>query len=473
MASPRVSGARIDQLLQQAREPAFWLNPELKLVWVNRAWEELTGHHNGSAVGLVCRAHGPSRDGDLPGLAGSFFPPPEALAGQPCAAKTLIVHPSGERRWRRVEYRPFHNEGGALAGLLGLLRPADEPTLVRDSEAQRLRVELMEVRDRLLSRHGADPLIGRGPAHQRLVDQVSAAAATAVPVLIVGEPGTGKRLVARTIHQLGPRRCAPLIPLDCAALPPDVLERTLFGPATEDGVSADGRRLVIPDGATLLIGDVIDLPRDLQGRLASVLDARARLIATTTADPDAALRDDRFRADFYYALTTMVIRLRPLRERLDELPLLSQHLLERANLRGGRQRHGFDDEALRTLARYDWPGNVRELSRAIDEAHARGADDLIDVDDLPAAIRGNLGAAYVLPAPPEPPVALDELLTQVERRLIEGALARARHNKSKAAELLGISRPRLYRRIKELNIPQETDLSDEPQPAVGNSADGR
>src|SRR6478752_6528862 len=105
MAPPRVSAARIDQQLMQAREPAFWLNPELKLVWVNRAWEELTGHAAADAIGLVCRAHGPA------------------------AARTLVVHPSGERRWRRVEYHPFRVDGGDPVALLGLVRPPDEPAL--------------------------------------------------------------------------------------------------------------------------------------------------------------------------------------------------------------------------------------------------------------------------------------------------------------------------------------------------------
>jgi PAS domain-containing protein len=105
MPSPRVSGARVDQLLQQSREAAFWLSGELKLVWVNRAWEELTGHAAGEVVGLPCRAHGPTRGGELDGLGGSFYPPPEALAGRPAGSKTLIIHPTGERRWRRVEWR--------------------------------------------------------------------------------------------------------------------------------------------------------------------------------------------------------------------------------------------------------------------------------------------------------------------------------------------------------------------------------
>jgi DNA-binding NtrC family response regulator len=347
------------------------------------------------------------------------------------------------------------------------VRPIDEHNPAAVSESQRLRVELMEVRSRLLERAGHDQLIGSGPEHRRTLEQLAAAASTSAPLLIVGEPGTGKRLLARLAHQHGPRRHAPLIPLDCAALPPDVLERELFGPPINGSAAADPPRTIFPEGSTLLIGDVIELPRDLQSRIVSSLDGRTRLIATTTVDPDLALSTERFRADFYYALTALVIRLRPLRDRLSELNLLAQHFLERANLRGGRQRHGFSREALDTLAAYDWPGNLRELSRVIDDAHVRGDHDTVEAEDIPAAIRGQFGGAYI--PPPLPPAAsLDDLLTQVERRLIENALQRSRHNKSKAAENLGISRPRLYRRIKELNIPELPEPGDDLAPTANH-----
>ena len=463
MGSPRVSAARLDQLVQLAREPVFWLSSELKLVWVNKAWETLTGQPVAAVIGLSCHPHGPTRAGDLAGLGGSLYPPRETLEGRPSGSKTLIIHPSGDRFWRRVEFWPFHDADGSLSAVLGLIRDLDDPPLLDDSESQRLRAELMEVRDRLQNRHGIDGLIGRGNAHRRLLDQLGAAAATSVPVLILGEPGTGKRLVARTIHQTGPKRLAPLVPLDCTALPPDVVERELFGHATADPTSPPRLlpRHELPDGSTLLIGDILDLSRDLQARLAQALDGPTRLIATSVGDPDAALRAERLRPDLYFALTTLVIRLSPLRNRLDELPLLAQHLLERANLRGGRQRNGFSADALRTLLSYDWPGNLRELGKVIDDAHRRGEADLIDGSDLPAAIRGNLASAYTPPPTPPTITPLDELLTQVERRLIETALHRARHNKSKAAELLGISRPRLYRRIKELSLPDEPEASDD------------
>ncbi len=465
MSSPRAASLRLDVLASNAREPAFVLGPDRRVLGVNRAMEELTGHPADQIVGLVCRPHGPTRAGDLAGLGGSLYPPPEALAGRPAGAMTLFIHAVGERRWRRVEYWPFHDADGALLGLFGLVRPTAEERHAPDSQAQRLRSELLEVRARLERRHGFDSLIGRGPAHRRLLDQVRAASASGASALIVGEPGTGKRTVARTIHALGPTRQAPLLPVDCAALPPEVLARHLFG-ATDDEDEADSPpHLSLPDGATLLLVDVLELPRDLQGRLSAALDGRVRVLATTAADPEAALKADRLRPDLYYALTSLVLRLRPLRERIDELTVLAQHLLERANQRGPRQREGFGPDAIEALVAHDWPGNLRELARVVDAAHEAGPDDRIGVADLPAAIRGHFGGAYQ-PPPPPAPASLDETLTQVERRLIEQTLARARQNKSRAAELLGISRPRLYRRIKELGLPDEPEPPEDVRPSA-------
>jgi DNA-binding NtrC family response regulator len=459
---------KLENAWQQAREPLFWLNPDLKLIWVNRAWEDLTGHPAESVLGMVCHAHGPTRAGDVAGLGGSFYPPAEARAGQPAGGPTLIIHAGGERKWRRVDFWPFHNTHGELLGLFGVVSAADALTAVPDSEAQRLRGELLEVRKRLHGRYGFDSLIGRGPSHRRLLDQVSAAAATLVSVLIVGEHGTGKRLLARTIHQQGPRRNAPFLPFDCSALPSEVLHRELFGGDERDDASLPS--LVLPEGATLLLGEVLDLPRDLQGLLAAALDQRVRLLATTTGDYETALKDERLRPDMYFALTALVIRVAPLRDRLDELPLLAQHMLERANQNGERQRTGFSSEALATMLAYDWPGNLRELARVVDASHALGTGDWIEVDDLPAEIRGNLGSAYLPPSLTPAITPLDDLLTQVERRLIEHAMQRSGQNKSRAAELLGISRPRLYRRIKELNLPDEPEPCDEPSSASSNAA---
>lgn len=446
-------------MVQQAREPVFLLGPDARIVLVNPAWEELTGQRVEEVVGQICRPIDAGRLSDLEGHLGCFAPPPEALRGQPCGSNSLIVHAGGDRLWRRVEFWPFHDSQGNLTGLIGLIRPCEEPRQVLEPESQRLRTDLLELREGLNRRHGFDTLIGRGAEHRRLLDQVAAASSTVVPVLIVGEPGTGKLLVARTIHQRGPHRMAPVVVHDCKALPPEVLERQLFG----NPVDPARRSIAAAEGATVVVDEVLELPRDLQARLVSGLeDGRVRLIATTSGDPDVALKTERLRTDFYFTLTTLVLRLRPLRERLDELPLLAQHLLERVNLRGGRRREGFGRAAIDALLAYDWPGNFHELVRVVDEAHARGSAPLIEVDEIPATIRGQRGGAY-LPSPlPSGPLPLKEMLTRVERRLIEKALERSGENKSRAAKLLGINRPYLYRRIKELGIADAPDPSDDP-----------
>lgn len=462
MPTPRPCVAELTASWQRAREPVFWLDRDLRLAWVNSAWEQLTGMPAASVVGLTCLAHAPTRAGDPADLAAGFHPPPEALAGVPVATPGLILRPDGERLYRRIEFWPFSDEQGELIGLLGAVRPEGATPTVADSQEGRLHAELLEMRRRLFERHGMDALIGSGPAHRRLIEQVRLAAGSCSPVLLVGERGTGKRHVARTIHQQSDDRRRPFVSFDCEALPAEVLERELFGGDRELPGGGERRpRLSLGEGSTLLIDEVLSLPRDLQLRLVQALDTRVRLMATTAREPEESVRDEQLRPELYYALTTIVIRLFPLRRRRDEIPALAQHLLERANERGGAQSVGFTPRAIEALTSYDWPGNLSELARVVDHAHTSAAGRSIDADDLPASIRGSLGAAYA-PAPPRLLAKpLDELLTEVERRLIEAALKQSRSNKSRAAEILGISRPRLYRRIKELSLPDDEDASED------------
>ncbi len=475
MPPPRVVQFKLNRLLQEAREPTFWLDAELKLVWVNRAWEALTGCPAQSALGLTCQAHAPTRAGDLADLVSSFYPPPESLAGKPAGASALIFHIAGERIWRRIEFWPFCDNQGTLIGLLGQIREHDCQPSVPDTVANQLHNELLEIRRAIYNEYGFDGLIGSGPFHRRLLDQVRLAASSTIPVLIVGEPGTGKRHIARSIHRQGPSCQQPMVQFDCEALPAEILERELFGGERQTDRESRGNlpssgagrpRLSLVDGSTLLIREIVLLPRDLQARLVAALDTRVRLLATTVHDPEIALENEQLQSELYFALTGLVLRLRPLRERRDELAVLAQHLLERANQRGGEQRTGFSLPAIEALLAYDWPGNLRELARVVDHAHAHAhpgsKGPLVEADDLPASIRGNLGAGFALPAAPGPIEQLDEILTQVERRLIETALRQARRNKSRAADILGISRPRLYRRMKELSLPDEPDSTEQP-----------
>ena len=368
MASPRVSGVRrLDAWLQHAREPVFVLNAERRLVYVNRAWEELTGYAAEAVLGLDCRAHGPARAGDPAGLGEQLLPAP----GGPGRPARRGADPDRPRPGRA----PLA-AGRVLAlsttpgGLLCLLRagprargPAPRPRRRRRSASApscwRSATAARPARVRYPDRPGARPSPAARPGRRGRRDH---------------RPGPDRR---RAGH--GQAAGGPDDPPAGAASPGAAPALRLRGPAA-GGPRAravrrrEGRRppaLALPEGSTLLLRDVLDLPRDLQGRLASALRPGVRLLATTAGDPERAWLDDRLRPDLYYALTTLVIRLAPLRDRLDELPLLAQHLLERANLRGQRRRSGFSPEALDALIGYDWPGNLRELARVIDAAHAR------------------------------------------------------------------------------------------------------
>jgi PAS domain S-box-containing protein len=454
MALARSSGPRRPEtLLHLSSEPIFLLGPSGRFLYVNPAWEDLAGV---TAAEVVQRDADPSSDGSPSELIDAFRPPPEAVGGSPASTTTLIRRPDGQRIWRRLEFWPHRDREGRPLFLLGIVRPTEQAMIAPDAPSMRLRAELERVREQLVDRLGLDSLIGQGPAHRRLLDQVAAASASSVPTLMVGPPGSGKRQVARAIHRRSGRPDSSLVVVDCPALPAELLDRELFGPPPTDPEAGARPRLARPEGSTVLLGEILDLPRDVQGRLVQALSAPeargVRLLSTASGDPEAAVRDDRLRSDLYFALTTMVIRLAPLRERLEEIPLLAQHFLERSNQREVPRRVGFHPEAIEILARYDWPGNLRELARVVDSSHDRASGDLIGPADLPSSIRGHLGAAYLPPAIPEEHLPLDATLERLERRLIERALKSARGNKSLAAKNLLISRTRLHRRIQELGL---------------------
>lgn len=450
MTPSRVLGVRrLNNLFQRASAPIYVIDSGARLVYANSALEALTGQAAAGLIGLTCRPSGLPQGDDLASLGGSLAPPSEVLAGHPAGVETLIIRPGGERAWMHAEFWPLRDHRGQWLGAFCLLRERHATTHLPPSTERRLQAELRDLRDRLAERHGVDVPIGQGLGHRRVLDQIKAASASIVPVTIVGEPGTGRRTVATTIHRTAGGAVANLRQFDCVALPAEVMERALF----------DGNPT--PEGSTLILASVFDLPRDLQARLAAAVTGRIRVIGTTAIEPELARRRGDLRDDLYFAMTTQVIHLQPLRERLEDVPLLAQHFLERTNLRAPRRRVGFAPEAIDVLLAYDWPGNLRELSRVIETAHASASNDLVGPDDLPASIRGHLASSYTPPPMPVAVTPLDERINGLERRLIEQALARARHNKSRAAELLDISRPRLYRRIKELNIPDVPESADD------------
>jgi two-component system, NtrC family, response regulator AtoC len=327
----------------------------------------------------------------------------------------------------------------------------------RALDAQRLARENLEYRRELRERYGVEGLVGQSRGMVALYKLIARVAALDATVLIEGETGTGKELVARAIHYASPRAPRPFVVVDCAALPETLVESELFGHERGAFTGATNARrglLETADGSTCLLDEVGELTPPLQAKLLRVLQERVirrvggnepiavnvRIVAATNRDLKKQVEDGAFREDLYYRLNVVPIRVPALRERPEDVPLLAQHFLGKYATSAGKAVAGFAPEALALLSAHSWPGNVRELEHAIERAVALSSATLVLPDDLPAELRGGAPPPPVLP---RPRMTLDELKTWY----LDTVLEETAGNKVRAAEILGIDRRTLYRML--------------------------
>jgi transcriptional regulator with PAS, ATPase and Fis domain len=319
-------------------------------------------------------------------------------------------------------------------------------------------------------------IIGRTPAVRRLLQLIERAARGRWPVLLQGETGTGKELVARAIHRGGPG--GPFVTIDCSALVGPLLESELFGHvrgAFTGATSAKTGLIELADGGTAFLDEIGELPLDLQAKLLRVLQEKEfrpvgslfpkrsefRVIAATNRDLAREVERGNFRRDLYYRLSVLSIRLAPLRERAEDIPLLAEHFLARYG-----SGHRLTPEVLDVLVRYHWPGNVRELENCIQHMVAVNSGPLLHLTDLPSAIRNVLHASQsacvaMAAAVGGTPAAVGAVgepeagvlpLTELEKRAILRALEFTKGDRGMAASLLGIGRTTLYRKLREYRL---------------------
>jgi transcriptional regulator with PAS, ATPase and Fis domain len=452
---------RPDHLIGRATTPVFMVAPDHRISFFNAGCEALTGWLTEDVVGQLCEFVTEPEATTPESLAACLCPPATAFEGRVVSLPAQIVCRNGERLPRTLNFIPLKDEEGALACVLGAIAEAESSNrLAPNGAADELHSELAALRLFLIRRFGVKSLVCRSDAMLRVAEQFAIARATGSPVLIWGESGSGKEHLARAIHYDSPRRTRAFVPLDCLILSAlelgQMLKRLLF--PDEDAYASPWAL----EPGTLFLANVDALPRDAQQIVADAFRSEnprtreLRLMASTTCEP-AHLADDkdRLRADFFHLLTPFCIAIPPLRHRMDDLRLLAQYLLEELNRGDARQLNGFGDDVWEKFEEYNWPGNVGELLAVIREARAACNEPLIRAKDLPFRLRSGLDAQALGPQRRAPVAALEPLLAHTEREQIERALAQSRHNKSRAAQLLGMTRPRLYRRMEILGIRDE------------------
>ncbi len=335
--------------------------------------------------------------------------------------------------------------------------------LQRAVQHRALREEVRRLRSAVAAAESVVGMVGESEAMRKVAQMLGRVAETDVSALIVGESGTGKELVARAIHKRSIRKDGPFVAVNCSALPEALLESELFGHIRGAFTDAKLPRKGLfqhAQGGTLFLDEIGDLPLSLQPKLLRVLQERAvrpigadaespidvRILAATNVDLEAAVQEKRFREDLFYRLNVVQIELPPLRARGNDVLLLAQHFIERTSARHDKRVEKLTPKAAERLLAYSWPGNVRELQNCIERAVTLTSYDQIGVDDLPEKVR-DYRPSQVLVSSDHP----DELvsLEEIERRYILRVLDVVGGNKSLAAQILGVDRRTLYRKVEK------------------------
>ena len=446
--------AGLSRWLSEIRVPVYVVDEKRTLVYLNAAMQAWLSTDGEELVGQRCDYAPAGKSDSHAVIAAALAPPPTALAGEMTTA-TIVCPTSDGSSTRSVRYIPLGEDALECEGVIAIVAGEDldesaaESTTAdgADEKFTDLHRQLQEYRETLAGRYRLDRLIGKSAAMLRVQRQAALAIETKARTVVIGPPGSGREHVARTIHFAGDDTRAPtLMPLACPLLDAELLQSSITAFASHASQNPTTRP------PTVLLCDADQLSEGGQAELAGFLALpgfELHMLATSRTSLLELAEGGAFRKSLAYALSTLEIHLPTLSERRQDIPLLAQLFVEEHNAQGGSQLGGFEPAALDLLAEQTWEGNVTQLREVVRAACEKAVGSLVTLDDLPPGLL--IAASAPLPAAPqEGPIVLDELLADVEAELIRRAMRRAKGNKTKAAELLGISRPRLHRRWAEM-----------------------
>ena len=395
-------------------------------------------------------------------------PDPASPGGSAAAGRresSVVEIPSDEPPERRLflrRKRPVLSGGGAALGDLYVYRDVS-----KDAEYERVKAEVLRLRAEVEveTAWAVEGMVGSSAEMREVYALTKRAAGSDISVLIRGDSGTGKELLARALHFGGPRKTGPFVAINCAAIPETLIESELFGHERGAFTGATGRRAGCferAQGGTLLLDEIVDMPATLQSKLLRVLQEReiqrvggastvpvdVRVVAATNRSLEAAIGAGKFRVDLYYRIAAFPITIPALTERRDDIPLLVDHFVKESAARNNKPMDGVSSGALRLLLQYEWPGNVRELQGVIDRAVLLETTNVLQVGSLPS----RFGAVGQADRP-----AGELWLAEVERQAIVRALKASGNNVTRAARALGINRSTLHRKLKNHNLRRPGD----------------
>lgn len=385
--------------------------------------------------------------------------------------RMVLNHKEGRQVWVETIYTPiFDKESGEIAYVMGVIKDITDLKRTED-EKERLRRELVSIRRELESKYDFSAIVGRSPQIIQALKLAAQVAPQNTTVMLTGESGTGKELLAKAIHYNSPRASWPFVALNCSAFPDTLFESELFGYEKGAFTGADKPKpgkIALASGGTLFLDEITSMSPATQAKILRVIQEREyeplgavrsknadiRIVAATNKNLEPLIKDGSFREDLYYRLFVYPIHLPPLRDRMGDLPVLLESILEQFNHRMSKSVQGTSPEALEVIMSYPWPGNVRELQNVIERMMILSHGGRLEVSDLPRYLVDSaktrslkMKAPVVLPEG----IFLEDSVHDLERELILKALQKTDNNKTKAAHLLGLTRSTFRYKLSKIS----------------------